>query len=130
MSTKPETTFIKSIHRLLPQEVYRMKNNNPFIGGVPDCWYSGSANDLWVEYKFLPRRPLRGNVNIKLSALQLDWLNNRFDEGRNIFVIVGTPDGGVVLNDKQWDGEISAEWFNERLQTIEVLADRIVRAVS
>jgi hypothetical protein len=55
VSSKPETTFIQSIHRHLPKEVYREKMANPYRGGTPDVWYSGYKSDLWVEYKFIPK---------------------------------------------------------------------------
>ena len=61
MSSKPETTFITSIHKKLPEPPpYHEKNNNPFNSGTPDVFYSGNEGDLWVEYKFmkeLPKRP-------------------------------------------------------------------------
>lgn len=130
MSTKPETTFIASIHKFLPKDLYRMKNNNPFTGGVPDCWYSGDSCDLWVEYKFIPRLPSRGNVRPNLSALQLDWLNNRYREGRNVMVIVGTPEGGVIFRCEEWARDISAKEFNTRLVTRHALAQWIEQEVS
>ena len=58
MSRGPENNFISSVHKHLPMKLYRMKNNNPYNGGIADVWYSGSKADLWIEYKFvkLPAR--------------------------------------------------------------------------
>ena len=109
MSSGPENRFIQAIHRLLPARVYRMKNHNPYVGGVADCWYSGTAGDLWVEYKLLelPKKPttivdLCGGSSPALSALQQEWLRNRHHEGRSVGVIIGTYTGnecnyGTVL---------------------------------
>lgn len=97
MSSKPETTFIQSIHRHLPKEVYREKMANPYRGGTPDVWYSGYKNDLWVEYKFIPKLAVRVPNKIEVSELQRLWLEARQSEGRNVAVIVGHPGGGMVL---------------------------------
>lgn len=98
MSTKPETTFYLSIHRHLPDSVYAVKMNNPYVGGIPDCWYSGESADLWVEYKFVvvPKRK-DTEVEIGLSELQRKWIRDRHREGRNLAVCVGCEDGGVWL---------------------------------
>lgn len=82
-----ETNFYRSIHKLLPKEVYRVKMSNPYVGGIPDCWYSGVGGDLWVEYKW-------GSNG--LSALQLDWITKRRAEGRKVWVIVGNKEGGTI----------------------------------
>lgn len=125
MSVKPENTFIQSIHKHLPLGVYRMKNNNPYIGGIPDCWYSGKARDLWVEYKFLQRVPVRAAVMADLSALQIQWLNNRYAEGRRVAVIIGCKEGGVILTDLQW--ELSQPDFKAQLKDRKALAKSIYR---
>jgi hypothetical protein len=95
MSAKPENTFISSVHKHLPVELYHMKNNNPYNSGIADVWYSGVEQDLWVEYKFLviPKRgdtviDLVGGKNPSISALQQTWLKDRDVEGRNVGVIV------------------------------------------
>lgn len=102
-----------------------MKNNNPYIGGIPDCWYSGKARDLWVEYKFLQRVPVRAAVMADLSALQIQWLNNRYAEGRQVAVIIGCKEGGVILTDLQW--ELSQPDFKAQLRDRKALAESIYR---
>lgn len=116
MSTKPENTFIASVHRHLARKVYRMKNNNPYLGGVPDCWYSGKRGDLWAEYKFviLPKKP-DTLIKIDLSPLQLLWLQGRQTEGRNLCVIVGCKDGGVWLSYPEWEQTFTAAQFKSKL---------------
>ena len=121
MSSKPETTFTHSIHRHLPKEVYREKMANPYRGGAPDVWYSGNKRDLWVEYKFIPKLAVRVPNKIELSELQRLWLEARQVEGRNVAVIVGCPDGGVVLR-SPFPREITTPDFQASLLSRKQLA--------
>ena len=126
MSRGPETTFIASVHKHLPESLYRIKNNNRYNGGQADCWYSGNKADLWVEYKFIvvPKRP-ETTVDIDPSALQQKWLKDRHDEGRNIGVIVGCKEGGVWLGGVEWDRPIVQKDFVERIKSRRELAEVI-----
>jgi hypothetical protein len=131
MSKGPENTFIGSIHRYLPVEIYHMKNNNQYNSGIADCWYSGNACDLWIEYKFveLPKRPttlidLR-DTNKYLTALQQKWLEDRFNEGRNVGVIAGCKAGGVVFPGLLWQSPIQTSAFVEKAQPRKSVADWI-----
>jgi hypothetical protein len=72
-----------------------MKNHNPYVGGIPDVWYS-AWKDLWVEYKFLNIKKPRKDVIPDLSQLQIQWITRRQAEGRNVWVIVGYKQGGVI----------------------------------
>ena len=89
----------------MPKSLYKVKNNNPFAGGIPDFWYSGPRADLWVEYKFVARVPKAG-IKAELSVLQTAWLHDRHKEGRNVAVIVGCKDGGFILRDLAWENTI------------------------
>lgn len=100
-STKPENRFIAGIHRLLPKS-YAEKMNNPWRAGTADVWYSGDRGDLWVEYKFIERIPRSVEILPDLTPRQKRWCNNRFDEGRNVAVVLGTPTGGVIYRNKEW----------------------------
>lgn len=120
MSSGPENTFIGSVHKYVPTDVYRMKNHNQYNGGIADVWYSGSKRDLWVEYKFIavPTRDttmidLVGGKNPPLSHLQQEWITARKTEGRNVWVIVGSKTGGVVFQDLSWKEPMSAFSFRE-----------------
>jgi hypothetical protein len=117
MAEKPETVFTRSVHRHLPPALYRMKTHNPYLSGPADMWYSGRRADLWVEYKFevLPKRPTT-LVAPGLSALQVDWLRDRHQEGRNVAVIVGCAEGGVVFRDLEWEKALTLVEFRARLQ--------------
>lgn len=135
MTAKPENTFRASVHRHLPVELHHEKMNNPYSSGTADDWYSGTKSDLWVEFKFLPRIPQRGNVwlcnpNVKqpmLSVLQQRWLRGRYEEGRNVHVVVGCPDGGVIMSDLEWERPLAASGFVTRIVTRKELALWIAR---
>jgi hypothetical protein len=103
-----------------------MKNNNPYIGGIPDVWYSNETGDLWVEYKYLPSVPKRGSVRINLSALQIQWLKERYAEGRNVAVIVGCPLGGVLFKHLEWEEVVTPQQFAKKLVSKKQLASLIV----
>ena len=131
MSAKPETTFIASVHKLLPKNIYRMKNNNAYTGGIPDVWYSGMYGDLWVEYKYIPKLPVRVPIDPMklLSALQQAWLRDRKMEGRNVAVIIGSPKGGVVFENLEWEASLTTLKFNSLMQSKQTLADWITSKV-
>lgn len=132
MAVKPETTFSNSVRKHIPRDVYHMKNNNSYLSGVPDLWFSGNSADLWVEVKYLPRVPWRDSVvpTELLSKLQAQWLERRHREGRQVAVIIGCPDGGVVLPGITWQDEISATSFVARIQSRPALAQWIIERVN
>ena len=126
----PENTFIASVHRHLPVELYRMKNHNQYNGGIADCWYSGPAGDLWVEYKFIviPKRD-DTVIKIELSELQKNWLTSRHAEGRTVAVIVGAKEGGAMFFGTDWAPEINARLFRKMVLSRTELAIRIKATV-
>lgn len=129
----PESKFIKTVHRYVPDGVYWMKNHNQYLGGVPDVWYSGDKADLWIEYKFIVV-PARGETIIDvrdlLSALQKKWLFDRLLEGRNVAVIVGCEAGGVWFDKLSWAVPITTKEFNHRLVDRKTLAKSIYDATT
>jgi hypothetical protein len=126
---KPENQFIVGVHKYLPASTYHMKNNNEYVSGVPDCWYS-DTHDLWIEYKFI-LLPKRDNTVIVpgLSALQLDWLTRREAQGRKVAVVVGCKEGGVYLRRHQWQ-ELTTGEFKQQLVPRKQLAARIYEEVN
>ena len=130
--SKPESTFISSIHRRLPTDLYRIKNNNTYNAGQADVWYSGPGGDPWVEYKFivLPARAstvidLVNGSQPDLSHLQQDWLRSRHAEGREVGVIVGSKNGGVWFPGVSWDKTYTTAEFEEWLVSRDQLAEII-----
>lgn len=134
MTTKPENQFISSVHAHLPppSKLYRMKNNNEFIAGVADCWYSGKLRDLWIEWKFLVL-PVRDSTVIDMmagkkpiiSALQQEWLRERHKEGRHVWVGVGSAKGGVIFPDLEWEEAFTADEFRRLMSDRKTLAGQI-----
>lgn len=118
MARKPESQFITSVHKHLPTitKLYRMKNNNPFVGGVPDVWYSGSSRDLWIEYKYVDKYPVRSRLVPGVTRQQLRWIKDRTTEGRSVWIVVGCKDGAVVFRDTgEMETGISPEQAKDRL---------------
>lgn len=132
MATKPENQFRLGVHKYLPVGLHHEKMCNPYSSGTPDDWYSGMGSDLWVEYKFLPRLPLRASVKPAslLSVLQLKWLTERHVEGRNVAMVIGCSTGGYILINQEWLVEIPADKFREGLVPRKAIAQWIVRETS
>jgi len=131
MSRGPENTFIASVHKHLPVDLYRMKNHNEYNGGIADCWYDGER-DLWIEYKFI-KVPVRDATVIDLidgndpaiSILQQTWLKDRHTNGRQVGVIVGSEKGGVWFPGISWERTYTASEFRSLLVPRAKLADII-----
>lgn len=94
----PEAAYTYRINREAKLEVYAWKISDRFTAGVPDCWYSGPRGDLWVEFKWMHRFPKNRPVKADLSPRQIKWLTDRHDEGRNVAVVVASPDGAVIYH--------------------------------
>lgn len=129
MAAKPETTFTSSVHKHLDMKIYREKMANPYRGGTADMWYSG-RKDMWVEYKFRVL-PKGGDiiVPIEVSGLQIDWLAGRYAEGRDVAVIVGCKEGGVVFTDLSWNTPLSKTNFMKGLMSRKEIAGWIADRV-
>ena len=125
--SKPETRFYTAVHKELPAAVYRVKINNPYVGGIPDCWYSGTGGDLWVEYKWIASLPKRAVVVVPklLSGLQKDWLTARHEEGRSTAVVLGSPEGAWVFEGLSWEQPIHPDEIRAHGLTKQQVADYI-----
>ena len=120
MTQKKENVRRNAVHKFLPKNVYHVKMSNPWVGGIPDDYYSGPGGDMWVEWKWVEKLPKRTKLKPKLTPLQRAWLDDRADEGRHTRVIVGYPKGNLILNREDWDGfdfqpthtnETTADWI-------------------
>lgn len=121
---QPENRFIQSVNRKLPlkTEIHYEKMNNPYRRGTADSWYSGNKADMWIEWKYLPKLPKTIDPQKLLHPLQTAWLNGRYKEGRNVCVVIGCPDGGVVLRDKEWCEVIERNNFVAKLKSVAEIA--------
>lgn len=127
MAKKPENVFRGGVHRHIPAgALYHMKTNNPYLAGPPDDWYSGRRADLWVEYKWIPTITPAQCLRPALTALQQQWINGRYEEGRSVWVIVGCKDGGVIHRDQEWDTPTSVDEFRRRIITRAEIAKHIL----
>ena len=104
-----------------------MKNHNAYVAGIPDVWYSGDADDLWIEYKFIKTTAPRSNVVPNLSKQQMHWIIERREEGRNVWVIVGCPKGGVIYRSLgSMQRGLTPDNFQARLESRKDLATKIL----
>ena len=127
MARKPESDFIGRVHKHLPSEVYRMKLSAMFNNGIPDCYYEGRYRSLWVEYKYLDKLPVRGDtkVDLKLSALQLQWIGRCNENGSTCLVILGHKSDGWIfygVGRKGWVPKIVAQQLGTDNRVIERLS--------
>lgn len=86
-------------------DTYAWKIMVQFHNSVPDCWYSGDKNDLWVEVKYIKKLPIRKqhiDLAKMLSEGQKYWLQTQYDTGRNTAVILGSPAGGAMFFGSSW----------------------------
>jgi hypothetical protein len=128
-----EHSFIRAIHRLLPKHVYRWKINDNFAGGVADAYYSGVAGDLWIEYKFvsLPKRDT-SKVIFGASAQQIRWLCQRKQEGRRVYLVVGSDEGCLIVDEPDvWrKNSVSAAYFRRNAVDRKVIVDLILSSTT
>lgn len=114
-----ESGFTQSIMRKLDKRIYKWKIMSVMQNGVPDCYFSGPAGDLWLEVKYvkLPKRDTT-IINPGLSALQLKWLNARHKEGRNVALLVGSEAGCWVENCRPFDVPLNKNSFTVSKQQV------------
>lgn len=110
-----EHNFISKLHRLLPKEVFRWKINDPYHGGVPDCFYSGPGGFCFMEYKYKDKKPVRPTTPIKfnLTQQQRDWLYKQHNFGLPIYAAMGINDK-VLLTQDFYKKSFSVQEFEEK----------------
>jgi len=124
MSQKPENAFISGVNRHL-KDVYSEKMSNPWRAGTADVWYSGDRGDLWIEYKYVEKIPKSLEIRPALTPRQRKWLNDRHGEGREVAVILGCPDGGVIYIHGAWNKPLNTEEFCSRISSRKGIAQWI-----
>ena len=109
-----EHKYVRAVHRQLKKftdpSVKIWKINDNFQGGVPDAHYMGArGKHIWVEYKWvnLPKRQttiIKGKHfketqnSTDLSPLQIEWLSEAYERGQDVFVVVGSDCGALMLD--------------------------------
>ena len=127
MPQKPEHAYRTKIRRKLHNSIDVWSIHDSYTAGIPDVWYSGWKNDLWIEYKYFQTLPkkhidLTAGKHPKLTKLQQHWLNRKLEQGRSVWVVTGFPTGGVILTKGAW-----MKPFDQHTQAIS--NDDIVRAI-
>lgn len=152
MAQNPETRFINKVNARLPlkhrassagarkalglasnEGIGYEKMANPFTSGTADSWYSGKR-DIWVEYKYLARLPVRESTEIHPQKLlrpeQLRWLKERHSEGRTVRVIVGHPKGAIILlpltPQPEWEYPLTKKDFLAKSKRLDELAEYLL----
>ena len=102
----PERKFINKVHRHI--DVYK-ECTTGMSGGVPDYYYEGFNTQLRIEYKAFPGKlPERIDIcipksKVGLSPLQRRWINRHHDNGHDVWVVVGSDSGGIILAHGEWE---------------------------
>jgi len=108
VATKPESNFIKRIHRKMNQEIYKQAMGLTATNGTPDYYYEGDNGTLWVEYKWYDKEPAQVRLfdtttKPHLSKLQQTWLKRATNNGVKIAVVAGFPGGCFILYGNEWE---------------------------
>ena len=123
-----EHSFIKSVHRKLPTSMVQWKIHDTFTGGVPDVMYGGPSGILFVEYKYIPKLPVRETTVQKTSLrpLQIQWLNKMVGCCQKAALIIGVEDYAVILLAKEWTANITRSYYiSHKIPRGEVSAWRV-----
>lgn len=128
MAAKPETALIKRVHtkfKTVGVTPYYEKMHNAYRGGTWDVWYSGKKGDMWIEYKWSPKK-LVDTVIPPLTPLQQKWGRQRFTEGRDLRVIYGCPTGCLLYsNTMEWEEGIPCGYFVTEQDAAQWIADAV-----
>lgn len=131
MPVKPESRFYRRVNEGVTREIYRQKVGSLYTNGTPDFWYSGLKGDGWVEFKWLNKLSRNGIDPTKLlSPLQLLWINSRYCEGRCVMVIVGSPQGCAIIEDRAWNARVPALAFRYSISDVSAVLTRKFHDVS
>ena len=123
MAQGPENRFIARVHRKLAKDVYHMKNHNQYVGGVPDVYYEGNSDSLWVEYKYWASVKRSFTPEDIVSELQHQWIQRAHNNNVSIAIIVGYKKGGVIIRPDE--PRMLGSQFKELVQPIEAIANWI-----
>ena len=118
-----EKTLIKAIISRLPRNIHyqSMTMGSLTSNGTPDTYLDGPESDMWVEWKQLdamPRDGLVGGITPAkarkkgcYTTQQYAWMERRWNNGGNVWGVIGLPDKRVVLQltPEQWRNKSSID---------------------
>ena len=81
---------------------------------MPDWYLSGNHQELWLEVKYLSKVPRIVDPTKLLTALQQMWLTDRAREGRNVAVLIGSPDAHVLYPGTLWKKPMDRSEFLDK----------------
>ena len=129
-----EHSYVRSIHKKLPDTVYTWKIHDSYAGGVPDAWYHGpSGKSIFIEYKYVKTLPQRAATIVRpaLSMLQLNWITSRVKAGVQCAVILGTTEGSIIFIDsKELKDGIEASTARTRLKNPRQVVQYILESIT
>lgn len=96
-----EARYTYSMNKKLPIVIRVWKICAAYVAGVPDCRYSGYKATLWIEWKYIHKLPKKHKP--RCSPLQIDWLREEYERGRNVAVMVGSPEGIALYRNLDWE---------------------------
>jgi len=127
-----ESKHTAKLGKLVRPQIYALKLNLNFQKGVADCYYSGSIMGLWSEHKrFAKTPPVIDLTQISVTTkLQQKFLRDRYDEGRNVSMIVFTDDmGHMLLWGMDWERPIPREEYRTKAVTMKQLSVQLITLV-
>ncbi len=125
-----ENGFWQSLRKKLVPRIYALKLNLRFVAGVPDCWLSGSKEDLWLELKYVKTLPPIVDPTKLLSVLQQQWLIGRHNEGRCVGALIGSSAGHLFFPGLSWqDAMVPRERWIQTGMTTKKVAELLIKRV-
>lgn len=83
-------------------KVYDQGMYTPYSSGTPDHYFEGRKDELWVEYKRLPKWTRVIDPAELCTGLQKTWLNRARQNGKHAWVVVGTDTGQYMIWKTGW----------------------------
>ena len=124
-----ENTFWQALRKKLVPRVYALKLNLRFVAGVPDCWLSGSMEDLWLEIKYVKELPAIVDPTKLLTARQQYWIIQRHAEGRRVGVLIGSSDGHVYFPSLSWQTAVTKGTFLTQARKTSEIAENLIETL-
>lgn len=110
-----ERTFKAKLRSKIKNQCFIQALGSASTAGLPDLFLSGHTGYYFIEVKYDDKT--KGAITPKLSALQSQWLNNRYAEGRKVMVICGTSlKEGIIYEKGAWN-----EASNNRISFDEIV---------